>query len=184
MELEAGDSGLEDLRGGAGFARRRRHTGDSDQRTRDRSGCRRWQEVTPAVFGLARPTQAPDPAEHEDLRNNEGSDWVLNKRAWIELATIADVAVVWARAPTREKKPVEGFLVPHRYRWLLSQGHNSQALDARASIRCDIKVENVRPPKDVMLPEAEEPQRTMIACLGEARYGIIYRAAKEACGNS
>jgi hypothetical protein len=42
----------------------------------------------------------------------DGSDWVLNgEKRWIGLATIADVAVVWARTD-EEKNPVRGFLVP------------------------------------------------------------------------
>ena len=53
-----------------------------------------------------------DPASMKTFATKDGSDWVLNgEKRWIGLATIADVAVVWARTD-EEKNPVRGFLVP------------------------------------------------------------------------
>jgi glutaryl-CoA dehydrogenase len=104
----------------------------------------------------------------------DGSDWVINgEKRWIGLATIADVAVVWARTD-EEKNPVRGFLVPTN-----SAGFSAKditpKLSMRASIQCDITLEDVRLPESAMLPEARGLGGPF-ACLGEARYGIIWGA--------
>jgi alkylation response protein AidB-like acyl-CoA dehydrogenase len=58
----------------------------------------------------------------------EGGDWVLDGvKRWIGMGSIADVAVVWARADD----DVRGFLVPGRHAWLRRAGHHRQARAAR-----------------------------------------------------
>ena len=125
-------------------------------------------------FGLTEPTAGSDPASMKTFASKEGSDWVLNgEKRWIGLATIADVAVVWARTD-EEKNPVRGFLVPTD-----SDGFSATditpKLSMRASIQCDIRLEDVRLPEGAMLPEARGLGGPF-ACLGEARYGIIWGA--------
>jgi glutaryl-CoA dehydrogenase len=125
-------------------------------------------------FGLTEPTAGSDPASMKTFATRDGSDWVLNgEKRWIGLATIADVAVVWARTD-EEKNPVRGFLVPTD-----SPGFSAKditpKLSMRASIQCDITLEDVRLPESSMLPEARGLGGPF-ACLNEARYGIIWGA--------
>src|SRR5215218_6897182 len=100
-------------------------------------------------FGLAAPPAGSDPASMKALAAKDGSDWVLNgEKRWIGLATIADGAVVWARTD-EEKTPVRGFLVPTD-----SAGFSARditpKLSMRASIQCDIHLEDVRLPESAM----------------------------------
>jgi glutaryl-CoA dehydrogenase len=125
-------------------------------------------------FGLTEPTAGSDPASMKTFARKEGSDWVLNgEKRWIGLATIADAAVVWARTD-EEKNPVRGFLVPRNSAGFTATDITPK-LSMRASIQCDITLEDVRLPESGMLPEAKGLGGPF-ACLNEARYGIIWGA--------
>jgi glutaryl-CoA dehydrogenase len=125
-------------------------------------------------FGLTEPTAGSDPASMKTSARKEGSEWVLNgEKRWIGLATIADVAVVWARTD-EEKNPVRGFLVSTDSAGFAATDITPK-LSMRASIQCDIKLEDVRLPEESMLPEARGLGGPF-ACLNEARYGIIWGA--------
>jgi glutaryl-CoA dehydrogenase len=172
MELEAGDSGLRTFVSVQGsLAMSAIHKFGSEEQK---------QEWLPKMagggaigcFGLTEPTAGSDPASMKTFARKEGSDWVLTgEKRWIGLATIADVAVVWARTD-EEDNPVRGFLVPTN-----SAGFSAKditpKLSMRASIQCDIHLEEVRLPESAMLPEARGLGGPF-ACLGEARYGIIW----------
>src|SRR5688572_8818102 len=174
MELEAGDSGLRtfvSVQGSLAMSAIHKF-GSEDQKRRWLPPMARGEAI--GCFGLTEPTAGSDPASMKTFASKEGSDWVLNgEKRWIGLATIADVAVVWARTD-EEKNPVRGFLVPTH-----SEGFSAKditpKLSMRASIQCDIRLENVRLPVDAMLPEAKGLSGPF-ACLGEARYGIIWGA--------
>src|SRR5215213_9285861 len=160
MELEAGDSGLRtfvSVQGSLAMSAIHKF-GSEDQKQRWLPPMARGETI--GCFGLTEPT--------------DGSDWVLNgEKRWIGLATIADVAVVWARTD-EEKNPVRGFLVPTDTPGF-SATDITPKLSMRASIQCDIKLQDVRLPEGAMLPEARGLSGPF-ACLGEARYGIIWGA--------
>src|SRR5579863_8098832 len=60
-------------------------------------------------FGLTEPDFGSNPAGMRTRGVKEGDHYVLNgEKAWITSGTIADVALVWARAP----EGIRGFLVP------------------------------------------------------------------------
>ena len=174
LELEAGDSGLRtfvSVQGSLAMSAIYRFGSEEHKRwwlprmARGHAiGC----------FGLTEPTAGSDPASMKTFARKEGSDWVLNgEKRWIGLATIADLAIVWARTD-EEKNPVRGFLVPTD-----SDGFTATditpKLSMRASIQCDIRLEDVRLPESAMLPEARGLGGPF-ACLNEARYGIIWGA--------
>src|SRR5215218_8788879 len=174
MELEAGDSGLRTFVSVQGsLAMSAIHTfGSEDQKQTWLPPMARGEAI--GCFGLTEPTAGSDPASMKTFASKDGSDWVLNgEKRWIGLATIADVAVVWARTD-EEKNPVRGFLVPTD-----SAGFSAKditpKLSMRASIQCDIMLEDVRIPESAMLPEARGLGGPF-ACLNEARYGIIWGA--------
>src|SRR3712207_2850333 len=125
-------------------------------------------------FGLTEPTAGSDPASMKTFARRIPDGWVLNgEKRWIGLATIADVAVVWARTD-EEGNPVRGFLVPTGTPGF-SATDITPKLSMRASIQCDISLEGVRLPENAVLPEARGLGGPF-SCLNEARYGIIWGA--------
>jgi glutaryl-CoA dehydrogenase len=174
MELEAGDSGLRtfvSVQGSLAMSAIHKF-GSEEQKLEWLPRMARGEAI--GCFGLTEPTAGSDPASMKTFARREGSDWVLNgEKRWIGLATIADVAVVWARTD-EEKTPVRGFLVPTD-----STGFSAKditpKLSMRASVQCDVTLEDVRLPERSMLPEAMGLGGPF-ACLNEARYGIIWGA--------
>ena len=60
-------------------------------------------------FGLTEPEAGSDPASMTTTAHRDGGGWVINgAKRWIGLASIADVAVIWART----QDGIRGFLVP------------------------------------------------------------------------
>jgi glutaryl-CoA dehydrogenase len=176
MELEAGDSGLRTFVSVQGsLAMSAIHEfGSEEQKEEWLPRMARGEAI--GCFGLTEPTAGSDPASMKTFarRSQEGSDWILNgEKRWIGLATIAAVAVVWARTD-EEGNPVRGFLVPTD-----SPGFSARditpKLSMRASIQCDVHLEDVRLPEGAMLPEARGLGGPF-SCLNEARYGIIWGA--------
>jgi glutaryl-CoA dehydrogenase len=119
------------------------------------------------AFGLTEPTAGSDPASMKTFARRDGSDWVLNGgKRWIGMGTIADVAVVWAKTDGG----IRGFLVPTGTKGF-SANDITPKLSMRASVQCDLFLQDVRLPERAMLPGAEG-LKGPFACLNEARYGI------------
>src|ERR671920_64663 len=167
MELEAGDSGLRtfvSVQGSLAMSAIHKF-GSEDQKQTGLPPMARGETI--GCFGLTEPTAGSDPASMKTFARKDGSDWVLNgEKRWIGLATIADVAVVWARTD-EGKNPVRGFLVPTDTEGF-SATDITPKLSMRASIQCDITLEDVRLPESSMLPEASGLGGTVHG-LGEAR---------------
>ena len=112
LELEAGDSGLRtfvSVQGSLAMSAIYRF-GSEEHKREWLPRMARGHAI--GCFGLTEPTSGSDPASMKTFARKEGSDWVLNgEKRWIGLATIADLAIVWARTD-EEKNPVRGFLVP------------------------------------------------------------------------
>lgn len=129
-------------------------------------------------FALTEPTGGSDPGGMKTTATRDGDDWILRgQKRWIGLASIADVAIVWARTPDG----VRGFVVP-----TTTVGYRPldivNKMSMRASIQCDLYFDDLRLPADAMLPGAEG-LRAALTCLDEARYGIVWGAlgAARAC---
>jgi glutaryl-CoA dehydrogenase len=171
MELEAGDSGLRTFVSVQGsLAMSAIHKFGSEEQKQEWLPRMAKGEAI-GCFGLTEPTAGSDPASMKTVARKDGSDWVLNgSKRWIGLATIADVAVVWAKTD----EGVRGFLVPTDTAGF-SATNIEPKLSMRASIQCDLRFEEVQLPESAMLPEAKG-LRGPFACLNEARYGIIWGA--------
>jgi glutaryl-CoA dehydrogenase len=122
-------------------------------------------------FGLTEPSGGSDPAGMLTTARRDGDDWILTgSKRWIGLASVADVAVVWAKT----EDGVRGFLVP-----TTTPGFHATAIDnklsMRASVQCDIVLEDCRVPSSALLPGAKGLSGPL-SCLNEARYGIIWGA--------
>jgi glutaryl-CoA dehydrogenase len=171
LELEAADSGVRSLVSVQGslamFAIRQ--FGSEEHRQRwlpamaagDAIGC----------FGLTEPDAGSDPASMRSRARRDGSDWVLDgRKMWITNGSVADVAVVWARADDG----IRGFVVPTDIPGL-SAPPIRHKLSLRASVTSELVLDAVRLPADAVLPDVRG-LRGPLSCLGEARYGIVWGA--------
>ena len=188
-ELEAGDSGLRtfvSVQGSLAMSAIAKHGSEQQKSTwlpRMATG-----EVI-GCFGLTEPDSGSDPASMTTFARRDGDDWLITgTKRWIGLATIAQVAVIWAQTdPDGSAAGIRGFLVPTDTAGFTATPI-APKLSMRASIQCDIVLDAVRVPADALLPGAEG-LRGPFSCLNEARYGIAwgvlgaardsYRAARE-----
>ena len=120
-------------------------------------------------FGLTEPHGGSDPSTMHTTAVKDGDHWVINgAKRWIGIANIADLAIIWAMT----SEGVRGFIVPTD-----TPGYTATPipgkLSMRASIQCQIDLENVRVPESLRLPDAAG-LGAPFKCLTEARYGIIW----------
>ncbi len=171
MELEAGDSGLRTFVSVQGsLAMSAIHQFGSEEQKQTWLPRMATGELI-GCFGLTEPTAGSDPSSMTTHAERDGDGWVLNgAKRWIGLATIADVAVIWAKTD----EGVRGFLVP-----TTTEGFRAVAIEPklgmRASIQAEITLTDVRLDADAVLPEVTG-LRGPFSCLNEARYGIIWGA--------
>jgi glutaryl-CoA dehydrogenase len=171
LELEAGDSGLRtfvSVQGSLAMSAIHKFGTDA-QKERWLPGMAAGELI--GCFGLTEPEAGSDPAGMTTTARQDGGGWVIEgAKRWIGLASIADIAVIWART----EDGIRGFLVP-----VGTPGFSATPIEPklamRASIQCDITLTGVRVPADAILPRAEG-LRGAFACLNEARYGIIWGA--------
>jgi glutaryl-CoA dehydrogenase len=169
LELEAGDSGLRTFVSVQGsLAMTAIHKfGTEAQKQRWLPGMAAGQLI--GCFGLTEPEAGSDPASMTTTARRADGGWVINgAKRWIGLASIADVAVIWARA----EDGIRGFLVPAGAAGFTATPIEPK-LAMRASIQCDITLADVRVPADAILPGAAG-LRGPFSCLNEARYGITW----------
>ncbi|WP_022884512.1 acyl-CoA dehydrogenase family protein [Glaciibacter superstes] len=173
QEIEAADSGWRTFVSVQGsLAMTAIHKfGSEEQRQRWLPGMAAGALI--GCFALTEPTGGSDPAGMSTTATREGlsGDWVLDgSKRWIGMASVADVAVVWAQTDDG----VRGFLVPTS-----TPGFTATPIDTklsmRASIQCDIRLDGVRLPADAMLPDARGLSGPF-SCLNEARFGIVWGA--------
>jgi glutaryl-CoA dehydrogenase len=168
-ELEAGDSGIRTFVSVQGsLAMTAIHAFGSDEQKEHWLPRMATGEVV-GCFGLTEPNAGSDPASMRTHARREGDDWVISgSKRWIGLASIADIAVIWAQT----EAGIRGFIVP-----TASAGFTAtpigQKLSMRASIQCDIDLDEVRVTGDAMLARAEG-LRAPFTCLNQARYGIMW----------
>jgi glutaryl-CoA dehydrogenase len=176
MELEAGDSGLRSLVSVQGslamFAIWR--FGSEEQKQEWLPRMARGEAV--GCFGLTEPDFGSNPGGMRTRARREASgDWVLNgTKMWITNGSVADVAVVWARADddTAERGVVRGFVVPTDTPGF-SAPEITRKLSLRASVTSELVLEDVRLPASAVLPEARGLAGPL-SCLTEARFGIVF----------
>jgi len=171
LELEAGDSGLRtfvSVQGSLAMSAIHKH-GSEEQKQQWLPRMAAGEAV--GCFGLTEPGAGSDPGSMKTFARREGDDWIINgSKRWIGLASIAQLAVIWAMTDDG----VRGFLVPTD-----TPGFQAtpieRKLSMRASIQCDIELRDVRLPGSALLPGAKG-LRGPFECLNEARYGIIWGA--------
>ena len=171
MELEAGDSGLRtfvSVQGSLTMSAIHKF-GSEEHKQEWLPRMARGEAI--GCFGLTEPEAGSDPASMKTFARRDGSDWVLNgSKRWIGMGSIAHVAVVWAQTDDG----IRGFLIPTD-----TPGFSAvdivHKVSLRASVQCELILEDCRLPAEAMLPEAKG-LRGPFSCLNEARYGIIWGA--------
>ena len=142
MELEAGDSGLRtfvSVQGSLAMSAIYKH-GSEEQKQQWLPGMAKGELI--GCFGLTEPTAGSDPGGMTTYARRDGADWVLNgAKRWIGLASIADVAVIWAQTDDG----IRGFVVPTDTPGFTATPIEPK-LSMRASIQCDITLDDVRLP--------------------------------------
>lgn len=180
QEMEAGDSGLRtviSVQGSLAMSAIYKN-GSEEQKQKWLPSMAAGETI--GCFALTEPTAGSDPSSMTTVARKDGDEWVLTgQKRWIGLASIAQIAIVWAKAETPDEfgNPVEkvrGFIVPTDTAGFEATPIESK-LSMRASLQCDIRMDEVRLPADAILPE-NPGLRGPFACLAEARYGIAWGA--------
>lgn len=174
QELEAIDSGLRSLVSVQGslamFAIHR--WGSEEQREQWLPGMAAGELI--GCFGLTEPDFGSNPGGMRTTARRDGSDWILNgSKMWITNASVADVAIVWAREKDGAGNIV-GFAVPTSTPGF-SAREMTHKLSLRASVTSEFSLDDVRVPEDAKLPGAQGLSGPL-ACLSEARFGIVFGA--------
>ncbi len=123
-------------------------------------------------FGLTEPDHGSNPGGMVTNYKEDGDFLILNgAKMWISNAPFADIAVVWAKNEAGKirglivERGMEGFTTPETHgKWSL-----------RASSTGELVFDNVRVPKENLLPNVEG-LKGPLGCLNSARFGIAWGA--------
>lgn len=131
-------------------------------------------------FGLTEPDFGSNPAGMLTRAERIGKgQWRLNgTKMWITNGTVADVAVVWARA----EDGIRGFLVEKGTKGFSApEMHGKWSL--RASNTAELVLEDVIVDEAASLLSGAKGLKGPLSCLSQARYGIAWGAlgAGDAC---
>jgi glutaryl-CoA dehydrogenase len=178
QELGAGDSGLRTFISVQGslamFAIARFGSEEQKQRWLPRMAL---GEVI-GCFALTEPEVGSDPSGLATSARRDGDAYILNgTKLWITNGSIADLAVVWARA----EDGVRGFLVERGTPGFTSSDIQGK-LALRTSVTSQLRFEECRVSTDNMLPQVRG-LRGPLTCLTESRYEVAWgvTGAARAC---
>jgi glutaryl-CoA dehydrogenase len=142
---------------------------------------RRWlpslaQGTDIGCFGLTEPDFGSNPGGMITTARETAEGWVLNgAKMWITNGSQATVAVIWAKTgDLADSKSVRGFIVPTDTRGFSARDQKGK-LSLRASDTSELILEDVRLPKDALLP-GSKGLKSPLMCLTQARYGIAWGA--------
>lgn len=126
-------------------------------------------------FGLTEPNAGSDPGSMRTHAKQQGpgGDFVISgQKFWITNSPIADLAVVWAKTLEHgsETPVIRGFIVERGMKGF-STPETKGKLSMRASVTGEIVLDEVRVPKENLLPEVHG-LKGPLSCLTQARYGI------------
>jgi glutaryl-CoA dehydrogenase len=171
QELEYGDSGLRSfvsVQGSLAMFPIWAY-GSEEQKQRWLPGMAQGEVI--GCFGLTEPDFGSNPAGMLTRAVKDGDSYILNgSKMWITNGSVADLAVVWARA----EEGIRGFLVEKGTPgFTASDVHHKLSL--RASVTSELHFEECRIPAANMLPGVRGI-RGPLSCLDEARFGIAWGA--------
>jgi glutaryl-CoA dehydrogenase len=171
QELERGDSGLRSFASvQSALVMYPIFTyGSEEQKKRWLPALAKGEAV--GCFGLTEPDAGSDPGSMKTRARRDGDSYVLDgTKMWITNGSVADVAVVWAKADGG----VGGFLVEKGATGFTAPEMKGK-LSLRASVTSELILQGVRIPEGNRLPGAEG-LKAPLSCLTQARYGIAWGA--------
>jgi glutaryl-CoA dehydrogenase len=120
-------------------------------------------------FGLTEPDWGSNPQGMITNAKDDGTHYVINgTKRWITNGNLAHVALIWAKLDGK----IRGFLVPTDTKGFEARLiHKKMSL--RASVTSELILEDVRIPKDAILPGIVG-MKGPLSCLTAARFGIAW----------
>jgi glutaryl-CoA dehydrogenase len=184
QELERGDSGIRSFASVQGsLVMYPIHSYGSDaQKERYLPKMAKGEII--GCFGLTEPDHGSNPSGMRTTAIDDGDSWVLNgTKRWITNGNLAQVALVWAKVGGVDGV-VHGFLVPTDTKGFTAQ-YIHKKMSLRASVTSELILEDVRIPKDAILPGVRG-MKGPLSCLTAARFGIAWGVigAARACFDS
>lgn len=123
-------------------------------------------------FGLTEPDSGSDPASMRTVAEKIKGGWRLNgAKMWITNATIADIAIVWAKTDAG----IRGFIIEKEFKGF-STREIKLKMSLRASITGELIFEDVFVPEENVLTGGDKGLGAALSCLNQARYGIAWGA--------
>ena len=172
QELERGDSGVRSFASVQGsLVMYPIHTfGSEAQKERYLPKMARGEII--GCFGLTEPDAGSNPGAMRTVAKEDGDGYVITgTKRWITNGNLAQVALVWAKVGGLDGE-VRGFLVPTDSKGFEARPiHKKMSL--RASVTSELILEEVRVPKDAVLPGVRG-MKGPLSCLTTARFGIAW----------
>jgi glutaryl-CoA dehydrogenase len=127
-------------------------------------------------FGLTEPDYGSNPGGMITVAKETADGWVLNgAKMWITNGSTAQVSIVWAKTGALEDQgSIRGFIVPTDTAGFTAKDQKGK-LSLRASDTSELVLQDVRLPKDAVLPKSGG-LKSPLMCLTQARYGISWGA--------
>lgn len=123
-------------------------------------------------FGLTEPNSGSDPTSMSTTAKKVDGGWLLNgAKMWITNATIADIAIIWAKTDSG----IRGFIVDTQSKGF-TRHEIKLKMSLRASITGELAFDNVFIADENYLPGSEKGIGAALSCLNQARYGIAWGA--------
>jgi glutaryl-CoA dehydrogenase len=167
QELERGDSGLRSFASvqGALVMYPIYTYGSEEQKQRWLPKLQSGEVV--GCFGLTEPDFGSNPSGMRATAEKRGDQWILNgEKTWITNGSVADIAIVWARA----SDGVRGFLVEKGTPGFETRNIHGK-LSMRASVTSSLHFSGCAIPESNRLPGAQG-LASALGCLTQARFGI------------
>src|SRR6185295_2575187 len=115
-------------------------------------------------FGLTEPDFGSNPAGMRTSARKDGDRWILNgEKTWITNGSVAEVAIVWARA----EDGVRGFLVTKG-----TPGYSTSDIHGKLSMRASVSSSLAFSDCAAEALPGAKGLKSALACLTQARYGI------------
>ncbi|MEO7725059.1 MAG: acyl-CoA dehydrogenase family protein, partial [Chthoniobacterales bacterium] len=179
QELERGDSGLRTFASVQGSLAMMAIDlfGSEEQKCRWLPEMARGTKL--GCFGLTEPDFGSDPGGMQTRARKASDGYRLSgAKKWIGNATIAHVAIVWAKVDgergvdPESSSAIRGFLVEKG-----TPGFTTRLIEGKLSLRAaltaEIEFDDCKLPADALLP-ASGSLRSPLSCLNHARYGISW----------